>query len=457
MPNNDYKKIWENQKKLFIENIKNHKNNLWFPGYNQNKQLQIINKNAWFNIEESQKKNNKFSPKKIIFDKGSFSKIKAKKIILKLTARQKKIINNWLKFYAIMYNQALKLIKQQVVQNKSIKTYEINYYKIRESLYKIKHKICANSQIKTEMKNTKIKIHDLDYAIKLACTNYKSAKTNFKKGNIHHFRIRYWKHNKKIKIMDMEKNNFKSGSIRKQLLGNVVGTYNGDIYDFSKIDKDCKLGYNEFTDTYTLYVPEKVNKIKQKKFNNKIISLDPGLRTFMTGISENNILKIGNNSQNTIKKYLSKIDRIKLNINISKNRKLKIERKYNRKITNKVDDLHWKSIHYLIKNYKTILIGNMSSKKIVSKTGNLNKMSKRVCNKLKLYEFRNRLYYKCFLNGNNVKCVNESFTSKVCSNCGEIEENLGSKKIFDCKKCKKKIDRDINGARNIYLKSTYEQ
>ena len=49
--------------------------------------------------------------------------------------------------------------------------------------------------------------------------------------------------------------------------------------------------------------------------------------------------------------------------------------------------------------------------------------------------------------------IKEWMTSKMCSNCGEIDEKLGSKEIYECKKCKIKLDRDINGARNIHIKA----
>lgn len=48
--------------------------------------------------------------------------------------------------------------------------------------------------------------------------------------------------------------------------------------------------------------------------------------------------------------------------------------------------------------------------------------------------------------------MKEDYTSKTCGNCGYIKNNLGANKIFECDKCKKIFDRDINGARNIYLK-----
>jgi len=49
--------------------------------------------------------------------------------------------------------------------------------------------------------------------------------------------------------------------------------------------------------------------------------------------------------------------------------------------------------------------------------------------------------------------VDESYTSKTCTKCGEQNKNLGSSKHFKCSKCGLEIDRDINGARNIYLKT----
>ena len=41
----------------------------------------------------------------------------------------------------------------------------------------------------------------------------------------------------------------------------------------------------------------------------------------------------------------------------------------------------------------------------------------------------------------------------MCSVCRNIHENLRGNKIYDCEKCKTKMDRDINGARNIHLKA----
>ena len=53
----------------------------------------------------------------------------------------------------------------------------------------------------------------------------------------------------------------------------------------------------------------------------------------------------------------------------------------------------------------------------------------------------------------NVFFTDESLTSKACSNCGNMNDKLGKSKTFNCPTCYYEIDRDINGARNILIKT----
>jgi putative transposase len=70
------------------------------------------------------------------------------------------------------------------------------------------------------------------------------------------------------------------------------------------------------------------------------------------------------------------------------------------------------------------------------------------------FTFKERLKTKCFEYNVHLKLVDESYTSKTCTQCGMLNQSLSGKKIFECKKCEIKINRDVNGARNIYLKNT---
>jgi transposase len=54
----------------------------------------------------------------------------------------------------------------------------------------------------------------------------------------------------------------------------------------------------------------------------------------------------------------------------------------------------------------------------------------------------------------NIKDINEYMTSKTCYNCQNVDNELGSKKIYKCCKCCIEIDRDINASINIYNKGS---
>jgi putative transposase len=439
-------------KEIYRKQILKHNKDIWKTHLNI--KLNDIKQNTWFSIKESCEYDTKYSApvyKEFTDKKLDKTIFKCKQVILHLNYTQKLIINKWLISYCKMYNEALKYIKKSYITDKK---YSINFYKLRKNLKNIKTEILDNSQLDCK-KNTQIATHDLDSAIKLACVNYKSALTNFKNGNINNFRIRYWNYNKSIQIMDLEKCSFKNNTIRKIVLGMINATYNGNKFDF-KVKHDCKLRFNKNTNEYILYVPEEVKKTNND-YTQEIISLDPGIRTFMTGISEEKIIKIGEKCTNRLKTYFNRIDKINKNEDIHKNKKNKLEKKYNKKMTNLVDEMHWKTINYLTINYKTILIGNMSTKEIVSnKVSNITNMTKRLGLKLKFYQFSERLKYKCNLSNRNYKMVNESYTSKMCSRCGNMKNDLGSNNIYNCTECNLKIDRDINGARGIFIKSITE-
>ena len=47
----------------------------------------------------------------------------------------------------------------------------------------------------------------------------------------------------------------------------------------------------------------------------------------------------------------------------------------------------------------------------------------------------------------------EPFTSKTCGSCGKLNAGLGGDRVFHCSSCDLYIDRDMNGARNIFLRN----
>ena len=76
----------------------------------------------------------------------------------------------------------------------------------------------------------------------------------------------------------------------------------------------------------------------------------------------------------------------------------------------------------------------------------------RFMNTFSFYKFHEKLKSMASLKGCKLYIVEESYTSKTCGMCGELNNNLGGSKTFKCPKCSIIIDRDYNGARNILLK-----
>lgn len=416
--------------------IFNNKNTIWCPSNDE--KYYPLNNNTWFNINETQRYYTGCNNLNYKLTKNENVIFRAKKVKLDLNSNQRKIIDKWLYLYSEMYNITLKYIKNNIKNDN--KCY--NFFNTRKALLNEKKEL---------IKKSNIKVHDIDYAIKLACSNYKTAFSNLKVGNIKNFRIRYWSPNKIIKVMDLEKNNFNNNTIRKTNLGIVKGYYNGKEFNFNSIKSDCRLQKNN--NEYYLFVPESTKTTIKTENQNKVIAIDLGVRTFATCISENKAITIGENCSKKIKQYIKRKDLILNNDKISKEIKKKNEKIINRKMNNLVEELHWKSINYLIKNYETIIIGDLNVKGIVKKSGNLSKETKRVALGLKFYNYKQKLIYKCNVNNTKLSITNEWLTSKMCSLCGSISETLGSKKIYNCNNCKSIMDRDINGARNIYIKS----
>ena len=230
----------------------------------------------------------------------------------------------------------------------------------------------------------------------------------------------------------------------------IKGKYNDQPYNFD-INHDCKLQRTKDRQYY-LIVPESIQTKILPNTNNIIVS-DIGIRTFQTCLTKNNVVEIGDNISEKIKGLLYRKDKIVNDNNIKKKIKAKNRDRLNRKLKNLVDELHWKTINYMTKNYDTIIIGDINSSGIVRKSNGLPKIVRRVALELRLYQFKQKLKYKCFTKNRKLIYVDERYTSKMCSKCGWIHEKLGGSKRYECEECKTVMGRDINGARNIYIKS----
>jgi transposase len=51
---------------------------------------------------------------------------------------------------------------------------------------------------------------------------------------------------------------------------------------------------------------------------------------------------------------------------------------------------------------------------------------------MRFSEFRKRLRYKCLINGIKIEIINEAYTSKVYSTCGNYIYELKGEKDYEC-------------------------
>ena len=288
-------------------------------------------------------------------------------------------------------------------------------------------------------------------AIKSYTSSLKAALSNYKNGNIKHFRMGYKKKKSKKQICFINKRAINDLRIFKTRLDKAVRVPSKyKIYRDYKPESDCILmkEYNK----YYLLIP-KSKEIEYKKAKYDTVSLDPGRNTFQTFYSPNGVCgKLGDNWYLELEKMCKRIDhlqslRSKVDQSSRKRRGLEIRHwKLRTKMKNVVSDMHWKMCDYLTKSYKNIIISDFMTSKMISYS-KLNR-DLRVQSH---YKFKCKLDEKCKGRQRNLIITTEEYTSKTCGRCGTLND-VGLKRVFTCNDCGLKIDRDYNGARNILLK-----
>lgn len=192
-----------------------------------------------------------------------------------------------------------------------------------------------------------------------------------------------------------------------------------------------------------------------------VVSLDPGVRTFMTAYSaDGEILEWGVGDIARIHRLCSALDKLHARWKaegVLHRQRYRLKRaglRIHKKIRCIVDDIQCKLAKWLCENFRVVLIPVFETQQMVTKGHRrLNSKTARAMCTWAHYRFRMRLHDKareypwC-------KVINttEEFTSKTCGGCGHIDNTLGGKKRYMCQTCGFDADRDHNGARNTLLR-----
>jgi putative transposase len=231
-------------------------------------------------------------------------------------------------------------------------------------------------------------------------------------------------------------------------LGNIKASKKQSKKDYTEIKHDCRLMFKNNHWYIIIPIKKKREKIEYKK--SKICSLDPGITTFQTMYSPDRVYKFQRDPV-VLKRLQLKLDKMQSlrdKKQIGKQHYKRRERKLYQKQEDLIDDLHFKTANILTKEYKIILLPSFESQKMAKK-------GKRICRnllQLKHYKFKQRIKEKCEERCCELRICTEEYTSKTCGWCGKVNI-LKNYNIFECSECKLKIDRDINGARNIFIKN----
>lgn len=207
------------------------------------------------------------------------------------------------------------------------------------------------------------------------------------------------------------------------------------------IRHDCRLQWLPQVNQFYLCIPIDIPSSTQDEAlvgtYQRIIALDPGVRTFMTGYDPRGFcFKWGHSDINKIYRLCCYLDRLQSQwsqkgINHKKRYRLKrAGARLRLKIHNMIDDSHKKLAHFLCKNFDLILIPKFETSQMVLKgRRKIRSKTARAMLTWAHYRFRQRLiakareYYGC-----QVMIVDEAYTSKTCGRCGHLNNQLGGRR-----------------------------
>ena len=291
---------------------------------------------------------------------------------------------------------------------------------------------------------------------------YNSASTNARNGNIKSFRMGFKSRHDKTQIFHVNKKAintdltiFSSKKLGKlRIRTKMQGWFKKNI---KQIDRNCKIIRYRDGSYYLLLSIKRQKTAIKRPFD--IVSTDPGVRTFQTIYSPNGITGMFGDGiiDNRLMPIAKKIDHFNSVLSKSKGRtRRNLKRRMallRTKIKNVVNNLHWETIGFLTRNFNTIITTTFEVKEMTSKSRSISSKASRKMLTLSHGAFREKLISRAIQTGNRLIIANESYTSKTCGNCGNIKKDLGARKWYSCDECGMRMHRDINGARNIMIRT----
>jgi IS605 OrfB family transposase len=215
-----------------------------------------------------------------------------------------------------------------------------------------------------------------------------------------------------------------------------------------------------------IVVNDKTEYCDELKLKTKVLAIDLGLKSLGTGVDNKGNVIVINNKAKKINQYFSnQINKVKSKLSDkdkgskSYNKLNKVKNKlYNRKNAQIKQTLHIQSKKLANMNYKTIVVGDLTIKKLMSTDG-INKNKKGIrksFNDSNINMFLEFLKYKCQSNLIDLIRINEKHTTQLNCLTGKLFKDKVELKDREVKLSDTVIiDRDLNSAINI-MKRYYD-
>ena len=297
-------------------------------------------------------------------------------------------------------------------------------------------------------------------AIKEAIANHKACKTNKKRKNIKKFKSPFRKKKSKrwsflvahetLKYDTMFASK-KFGKLRVSQPELLKPKYTIDF----RLSKDDTRYYMILPDTY------KQHEIAPDSQRSEVMSIDPGvIYRHCIYDTKGYVHFIGKNDISRIFRLCLSIDRkisMKASPSVNHLRRRRIGKQQSKtsfKIQNLKREIDNKTILFLVKSTRTILLPPFDVHSMVAKkTRNITSKTARSLMCWGHGAFKEKLKLRAKREGVKVLIVPEDYTSKTCGCCGSLCGIIGRDRVFQCRDCGFVCDRDVNGARNIYLRA----
>ena len=309
-----------------------------------------------FRVESTEKENTKLERTRV----SSKTKTKetavnsSRKVRLYPNNKQKNCISQMVGCYRKTWNLALNGIKNEGLNINAIE---------------LRNKYVTNKNLPEDLKYlSKVPCHVRECAIFELVNAYKIEFNKQELDKNHKFDIKYKskKHDKSIGIpkqaLSWKDNKL---SLCPMFLKSTIKCFNSlnkrTIGQKEEIKHECRLVLDSIG-RYYLHIPISVNEDIIENQDDKICSLDAGVRTFHTLFCSNgDAIKFGDNDFDKLAKMCIISDRIQSQYDkCSNKRKKRMYKKAflknNLKIRHLVDEVHWKVIKYITDNYKEVIL-----------------------------------------------------------------------------------------------------